>query len=172
MKETQSPMMFTDLEKLLGQNISVLKNVIGDNFKNELFGDNFYYIKDDKSSLYLNNKSFKTLSVLKDENNNIETITIHFLGIINRGFYDKLIAEYGIPNEIKVIHKRTEVSRNNLNDDNLNQSVTKNDIELIDGAFEDNPLFINWNKKSFVIQVFFKHKQGICDITFKRKDLK
>ena len=162
-------MQFNDFENLLGKHISNLTKILGNDFENKLFEKNFYYIKDENISKSLNQMSFRSLIIITNQKENIESITIHFMKTINSEFYNLLTKTYGNPNEIKVIEKREEISQNLIEDEKFNQQVKKYNLELRDGTFEENPLFINWIKSNFNVKVFQKEKQKTSDLTFENK---
>ncbi|VXB26759.1 conserved hypothetical protein [Flavobacterium sp. 9AF] len=80
-----------------------------------------------------------------------------------------MIEIYGNPNQIKVIEKREEISRHISTDETFRQEMTQNIIELREGSFEENPLYIIWEKEDFTITIFSRYKNGISEITFKNK---
>jgi len=164
--KTSDIMECSDFEKLLGKKISNLEEVIGKDFENKYFEKNYYYIKDETVSKSLNGISFNSISVQSDEKEIVESITIHFLEIINQEFYDQLIQLYDLPNEIKIIEKKEEISNKVIKDETFSQEVKKSNIELRDGSFEENPLYVSWKKENFNVKLFFRHKQGISEITF------
>lgn len=158
-----------DFEKLLGKNISIVKSVIGNDFENKIFGEIFYYIIDENFKKDLIGMPITSLTILSNDKHIIESVSVHFPTLITEDFYEKLIQLYGSPNEIKIIDKRTEVSREFISDEDFGQIVTKNDIELKNGSFKENPLFIIWEKENFTLKIFMRHKQGISEMTFKSK---
>ena len=164
-------MQFNDFENLLGKHISSLTKILGNDFENKLFEKNLYYIKDENISKSLNQMSFRSLIIITNQKENIESITIHFMKTINSEFYNLLTKTYGNPNEIKVIEKREEISQNLIEDEKFNQQVKKYNLELRDGTFEENPLFINWIKSNFNVKVFQKEKQKTSDLTFENKKI-
>ena len=159
-------MEFNDFENLLGKHISNATNILDNDFENKLFEKNFYYLKDENINKSLNDMFFRSLIIMTNEKENIESVTIHFTKIINSNFYNQLTKTYGNPNEIKVIEKREEVSQNLMEDNTFIQQVKKYNLELRDGTFEENPLFINWIKSNFNVKVFQKVKQKTSDLTF------
>jgi len=164
--KTSIIMEFKDFEFLLGKHVSTTTNIIGNEFENKLFENSFYYIKSEDLEKKLYEMQFKAITVLSNEDEIIKSVTIHFSKIVTKDFYNQLINEYGFPNEIKVIKKRKKISSEILNDEIFSQNMTKSNIELIDGTFEDEPLFIIWKDKDLKITIFFKRKQSVCDITF------
>lgn len=158
-----------DFKELLGKHISTVEKVISNDFENKLFGKEFYYIKDENITKNLYGISFNSLTILTDENEIIESITIHLPKVIDKEFYNQFIKIYGYPNEIKVIQRREEISNDFIEDEIFSQEVKKSNIELRDGSFEDNPLFIIWEKEKFVIKVLSRHEQGVSEITFENK---
>ncbi|WP_299883746.1 hypothetical protein [uncultured Lacinutrix sp.] len=158
-------MEFEKFEHILGKAISVVKKAIGKEFVNELFGSDFYYTYDFVSRDLYGTK-YNSLTILTDEKDAIQSVTIHFQNIINRKFYESFVKEYGEPNIIQVIDKREIISESKLEDNNFSQHLTKSNITLREGSFEENPLFIIWRKETFQIKAFLRHKQNISEITF------
>lgn len=163
-------MVRIEYETLLGKHSSIVKEVIGNDFDNKLFDKNFYYLKNENLKKNLHGINYNTISISSDKNEIIESVTVHFSSIINKEFYEKLNQIYGLPKEIKVISKREIVSESNDNDTFFSQNMRKSNIELQNGSFEENPLYIIWNKDNFEIIIFTRHNIGISEITFKVKN--
>jgi hypothetical protein len=160
-------MEFSKYENLLEKHTSCIKEVLGDNFDNKLFGKYFYHIEDENISKKIYDINYNSVSILSNENEIIESVTIHFLQTIDRAFYDQLLQKYGLPKEIKVISKREVVSESNNNDLVFSQNMRKSNIELRNGLFEENPLYIIWKKDNFDIIIFTRHEQNMSELTFK-----
>lgn len=159
-----------NFESLLGTPVSNVTNFIGDDFENKLFQKNFYYTKYKDEVIYKKfyGMSFNCVSLQTDEKEIIEAITVHFSSVTNRAFYDQMIATYGTPNQIKIIDKRVEISRSKSTDDTFNQEMSQGIIELREGTYEENPLYIIWEKENYTITIFSRYKNGISEVIFKK----
>ena len=162
-------MKCTDYESLLGKHITNTEDILGSDFDNKLFEKYFYYVKDENIKKNLYGIDYNSISILTDKNEIVESVTIHFLSTINKDVYDQLILKYGLRNEIKVIEKKVIVSENKINNEVFSQEIKKSNVELRNGSFEENPLYIIWHKDNFEIIIFTRHNMGISEITFKNK---
>ncbi len=166
-------------EDLLKEHISVAKEITGNDFEESNINiDNFknkhYSIKSnlDYNPLEIRNlygMPYKFLFIQTDKNDTIQSVTIYFHKLINRQFYDAFNRVYGEPNNILIIDKRTVISENNEEDETygFKQHTRKSDLELREGSFEENPLYIIWKKDSYEIKALLRHKQNTSELTFK-----
>lgn len=161
-------------ESLLGKHFSYVKDVTRRDFKkNEFEKDgfiiNFYSnknsIEKDFYGMTYNYMTFQTT-----DKDTIQSVSIHFNKVLNRQFYDSFILKYGEPKSILVIDDREVESETILKDKNgkITQRLRKSKIELKEGSFEDEPLFIIWEKEAFNIKAFIRQKQNISEITFSK----
>lgn len=162
-------MQFKDFENLLEKLESNVKEILGDEFQNILFEKTFYYLVDENLNKKLNGMSFNSISIITNEIEIIKGVTVHFSKIINEEFFNQLIQIYGEPNSIKVIYKKEEKSKDIIEDEGFSQEVKKSNIELIEGSFKEDPLYIIWEKEKFIITIFSRYDQGISEISFKSK---
>ncbi len=156
-------------EELLGKHLSYVEKTVGSNFRKNDF-------EKVKISLYSSqnfNMDFHGIfsyfiSVETDKNDIVKAITIHFGEVINRQFYDSFIENYGEPNHIYVMSNIKVISETSPHetDDPFHRNLTKREGDLIEGTFEDKPLFMIWEKDGFYIQAFLRHKQNISEIMF------
>lgn len=165
-------MDFITLENLLDKHIAVAENHFGIDFKVNV------YKKDDFEAKFYSNKdyikkdfygmNYNQITINTNPNDTIESITIHFREVINNRFYNLFTEKYGKPDSILVIKNRQTVSETILKDKDgkINQHLRKNKIDLEEGTFEENPLYIIWKKKNYEIKAFLRHKTGISEITF------
>ncbi|TPV34696.1 hypothetical protein FJ651_03965 [Paucihalobacter ruber] len=67
-----------------------------------------------------------------------------------------------------VVEKRTVLSENSGEDEmyGFKQYLRKSELELREGTFEENPLYIIWNKEQYMIKALLRHNQNISEITF------
>jgi len=159
------------LEYLLGKNYLSINEFVSCNFRTKEYGDGFYINSEFLDEIYYT-MPYNFITILTDEKKNIESVTVHFKGIINREFYDVFNSVYGEPNSMLVIEKRNVISEGIYGDDNFKYSARKSDLELREGTFEENPLFIIWEKDGFEIKAFLRQKNSFnkSEITFKKLD--
>lgn len=156
-----------EFEKLLGKHVSVFEETIGDDFENKLFGNSFYYISDEFNKKYYSDMQYHNLTISTNQNHIVESISIHFPKVIDRQFYDSFIEKYGEPNKTQVIDKRHVINEGSYTTGELKiQKLSKSELEMREGTFDEKPLFIIWEKEHFYIQAFLRHKQNISEITF------
>ncbi|WP_103069105.1 hypothetical protein [Aquimarina sediminis] len=155
-------------EQLLGKPLSVFEKTIGNDFENRLHGKSFYYIPNEHIEKNFFNMTYNIITILKNEKEVVQSISIHFPKTINRKFYDLFVEEYGKPNNIQVIKGQEFVSESHLKDKNgkILQTARKGNFDLVEGTFDEKPLFIIWKKENFYVQAFLRHEQNISEITF------
>lgn len=152
-------------EKLLGEHVSSFEKVIGSEFDNKLFQKKFYYILDTNVKKSFYGMFYNTLSIMTDDRQSVESITIHFHRVMDRAFYSSFIEEYGEPDSIQIIKNRRIVNETKTKEGTLRKS----EIDLQEGNFDEKPLYITWKKNNFIIKAFLRHKQNISEITFSIK---
>ena len=163
-------MNYMRFEKLLGEHVSVLKEAIGNDFENKLFGKNVYYIKDDLIIKDFFGVPYNHINITTNEKGIVESITLHFQGMIHREFYDAFNKVYGEPDHIQVIENRQFVSESFIKDDNgkVTEHLRKNTFDVREGTFEEKPLWIIWEREHFQIKAFLRHKNNRSEMTFKK----
>ncbi len=161
-------MQYIDFEKLLGQDISIVEDSIGGEFGNTLFHKSFYYITDESIKKSFYGMSYNMMTILTNEKDIVESISIHFSSVINRQFYDEFLGAYGKPDNIQVIENRQLESESVKKDDDgkIIETLRKSTFDLREGTFEEKPLYIIWKKENYEIKAFLRHKQNISEITF------
>ncbi|WP_139062586.1 hypothetical protein [Aquimarina megaterium] len=158
-----------EFEKLLGKHVSIFEETIGNDFENKLFRKHsFYSIKDEFVKKYFFGLNYNTIAIQTDENEIIESISIHFRKVIDRQFFDLFVEKYGEPDHTYIISNIKVVSETTPHESNdpFHQNLTKREGDLIEGTFDEKPLFMIWEKDNFYIQAFLRHKQNISEITF------
>ncbi|MBO3100316.1 hypothetical protein [Gelidibacter pelagius] len=155
-----------EFEFLLGKPVSKFSETIGNDFENKLFKNNFYYIPDDTSKKNFCEMDYNCLSILTDEIDNVQSITIHFREIISIHSYNLLIKKYGKPNNILIAENKQVISESISEDVDFRQHLTKSNFDLKEGTFEENPLYIIWLKENYQIKAFLRYKQKTSEITF------
>ncbi|WP_418639611.1 hypothetical protein [Winogradskyella sp.] len=161
-------MNYIDFENLLGKHILTVEEKIGKNFENTLSDKNFYYIQNELIKKELYAMPYNCLTILTNENDTVQSISVHFREVINRQFYDSFNKDYGKPNSILVIENRKTISKTITKDKNGNiiQSLRKGEFDLREGNFEEKPLYIIWKKEDYQIKAFLRHKQNMSELTF------
>ena len=160
-------MDYKEFENLLGKHFSFTKEVFGIDFKSTNYGTKFY-----TNSEYLNTEfygipyNFITITVNKEDI--VQSITVHFQEVINRQFYDLFIKKYGEPNSIQVIENK-KIESKTLGE-GFFQHLTKSSFDLREGTFEEDPLYIIWEKEHFQVKAFLRHKNSISEIIFSKTD--
>ncbi|MDO5981862.1 hypothetical protein [Flavivirga spongiicola] len=165
-------MDYIEFEKVLGKHISIAEEVIGTDFENKLFGKSYYYIADELIKKEFCGTRYNMLTIMTNEKDTVQSITVHFQKVIDRQFYDVFIEKYGKPDNIQIIENRKVESESVIKDDNgkIVERLRKSTLNLKEGSFEEKPLYIIWKKEGFEIKVFLKHKQNISEITFSIKN--
>jgi len=163
-------MNFKEFENLIGKDISTANYILATDFDNKALGGNLYFSNSDVSN-YFYGMPYKVISIKTNDMGVIEAITIVFLGVIDRSFYDTFILDYGEPNTIQVIDGRDDIGKWTKPDvkeeGDIEQSVRKVTLIMKEGKFEDNPLFMIWNKKRYQIRTLLKYEQNMSEITFR-----
>jgi len=149
-------------EDLIGKEISLANSIFDTEFKNNLSGLKNLYIAYLDSPKRFFNQQYSILSITVDDNNLINSITIHFLDVFDYCFFSSFNKEYHTPYKILVIDNKKVINKEKSGARTITQSQGK----LQEGNFEDRPLFIYWENKSFQIKAFFRYKQNVSEITF------
>ena len=160
-------MDYKKFENLLGKHISVATEVIGNDFENKLFGNNFYYT-DNFINKDFYNMSYNSLTILIDEEDIIQSITVHISEVVNREFYNPFTVNYGYPDTMHIAESKKVISEDNLYSKSLSQNLKKVKVELREGKFDENPLFIVWKKEDYEIKILIRKEQNTSDITFSK----
>ncbi|MCB0744779.1 MAG: hypothetical protein KDC67_12800 [Ignavibacteriae bacterium] len=154
-------------ENLLGKHVSTAKDFTGCDFNgNNIQGKNFtmnIYTNDELINKYFYGMKYNFITILTDDQEIIQSITIHFYELINREFYDTFNKDYGKPDHIQVVENRRTVSESFGK--GFFQHLKKSTFDLREGTFEENPLYIIWKRKHFQIKAFLR-QQNMSEITF------
>ena len=98
----------------------------------------------------------------------VKGIIIHFNSIIDHSFYDAFVLDYGNPDTIQVIDGYNSIGE--WTKDDPNHRVRKITYIMKEGEFEDEPLFMIWNKKDYQVKILIKREQNIyffiCSIIY------
>ncbi len=160
-------MDYIKFEALLGKHISTVEDSIGSDFENTLFQKDFYYITDELVKKDFFGMKYNMLYIKTNDKDAVEAISILFQKVITRQFYDTFVKEYGEPIHTQVITKRKEViEKQEKTDSDFASNAKKYEIELREGTFEENPLYIIWKKEGYEIKAFLRHEQNISEVTF------
>ncbi|MEB3344985.1 hypothetical protein U6A24_05915 [Aquimarina gracilis] len=156
-----------EFEELLGTHISTFETTIGNEFENKLFGETFYYTVDEFVKKDFFNIKYNIMTISKNEDNMVRSISIHFREIINKQFYDLFVEKYGEPDHTYVMSNMKVVSEGLYkSDDGFSSNLRKREGDLVEGTFDDKPLAIIWEKDGYYIQAFLRHEQNISEIMF------
>uniref|UniRef100_UPI0040493FCE hypothetical protein n=1 Tax=Gelidibacter sp. TaxID=2018083 RepID=UPI0040493FCE len=153
-----------EFENLLGEHLSVVEEKIGFDFQKN--HDNKFYINREFLDNYFYEMPYNFITISTNENDIVQSVTIHFNEIISRPSYNLLIKSYGKPSNIQVIENRQIISESNYEEDNFKQHLTKRTFDLREGTFEENPLYIIWKKETYQIKAFLRQNQNMSEITF------
>jgi len=150
-------------ESLIGKDVSYADQILLDEgFENKKSSRNLYSILDKNKWFY--SMPYNTISITPDENKMVRSIIIHFNSIIDLNFYDAFVLDYGNPESIQVFDGYDSIGE--WTKDDPNQRVRKTTYKLKEGKFEDEPLFMFWNKNGYQIKSLTKHKQNLSLISF------
>ncbi len=156
-----------EFEKLLRKHISIVEEIIGDDFENTLSRKSFYFISDEFVKKKFLNMSYNCLDINTNKNDIVASISIHFSEVIDRQFYNTFVEKYGTPDQIYVRSNVKVISEEvYTSDDDFSSNLKKREGDLIEGTFDEKPLFMIWEKDDFYIQAFLRHEQNICEILF------
>jgi len=163
-------MNLKEFENLIGQDISYANQVlIDEGFEYHKPLEDPFYTSDSYVDFY--GMPYNLISIITDDKNMINSITIHFNAIINKSFYDAFILDYGNPDTTQIIDGRDFVgkwTKTNVKDKGeIEHRVRRVTLKMREGKFEENPLFMIWNKKGYQIKTLSKHEQNMSTITFR-----
>ncbi len=95
-------------------------------------------------------RTYHYLKVNTNKNDTIQKFTLGIPGTINRPMYDQMVAKYGVPDEMtkkdKEIIGKPSTSANRI-------TAIESTFTLKVCTFEEDPLFIVWNKEDFIIKI-------------------
>jgi len=160
-------MGFKEFETLIGKEITIANQILLDEgFEHINFLEiNSYTLGDDFKFFY--GMPYKIISIMTDNKNTITSITIHLLEVIDSDFYNAFILDYGNPNTVQVVDKPEFIGEWKKLDKEFNSRGRKVSLIMKEGTFEENPLFMLWNKEDYSIKAFLRHEQNISEITFR-----
>ena len=165
-------MNYKQFEQLLGKPFSEVKEITNCDFKVRDRNEIKFYMNTEFFTRSLYGMVYNFISITTDHNDNVDSFCIHFHKVIDQSFYDAFVAQYGEPDNIHVISKRTVISEGKYVSDNgdFTSNVRKSEVDVREGTFDEKPLFIIWNKKDYKIKALLRHKQNISKITYSRID--
>jgi len=154
-------------EELLGQHISLAEQVIGSSFEIK------NYNQDDSSIRYYCNKNviidknfygikYGYVYINTNKNGIIQSISIYFNRIIDRKFYSAFNKVYDIPNSIQVIESKHLINKTLRKDKDgrVIQEIKESRLNLREGSFDENPLYITWCKANYEIKALLKNENS------------
>ena len=78
-----------------------------------------------------------------------------------------IVKVYNKPNNILVIEASETTSEGFLEGKSFNQKLRKNNIQLREGKFDENPLFIVWTKEDYEVKFFFRYNNNSSEVTYR-----
>ena len=161
-------MSFERFENLIGKDISYANQILlVEGFQHKNLLEVNLYTSNSYKEFY--RMSYNMVSIMTDENKIIKDITIHFHHIIDSSFYNSFTVDYGNPDAILVIDKDdSEGKFKEINPKKeFDHKLKKVTLKVVEGKFEDGPLFMIWKKDHYDIKILKKREQNISEITFR-----
>jgi hypothetical protein len=159
-------MRIENFTHFLGKNVKTIE--FGDQIvPNRVQGDNkIGYFFFEEPFIYFNN-SINHLYFLVDDQDIIIEIYIYLNVLIDKKFYQTFIKLYGQATELLVndgiIYDRKPVRIRN-------STIKKTAYEVRNGKFEENPVFIKWNKAGYEVKIVMKYDKNVSEILFRRTE--
>lgn|SRR5690606_4629378 len=153
------------LKNLLGKNISEAYELIDNGFELDTSNNNLYFMSTESYKYFYDMPTYYIL--ISNNENIIDSITLYFHGIIDKGFYSSFTNDFGNPSTIQVIENVEIISEEKLTESPFSQHLRKNFIETKEGTFDEKPLFMIWDKESYQIKILLNHQSNISIITFR-----
>ena len=159
-------MSFIEYQDLIGKNISVIHQVLGNDFEYDSSNHNLYF-KADESYKYFYGMPCSYI-IISNKNYVVDSITFYFNEIISKTFYDSFVRDFGRPNTIQVVEK-TEILDSGVNDEDQRfaQYLEKRFLTTREGSFEEKPIYMIWKNKKFQIKILQRYSQNITEIVFR-----
>ncbi len=154
-----------NFEKLVGKRIPEINSILNCVLENNLINKNFYY-GNTKEERLLYGINYNVISLTTDNNKNITSITIHLKNVIGNDFYNLFIAEYGKPTSILIIEREIILSETESTGGSFNQKMRSGELEMKEGEFNENPLYIIWKKKGYKIKILIRRDRNTTDVIF------
>ena len=162
---------YTSFEQFIKKDISVIENIIELNFElknSDINNSNikFYTAHNFEDHDFYTFPSRYISVTTEDDYKTVKSITILFQGVINRSFYDAFTAQYGKPDHILIAENRQLTEEGTIKNDTGKWEAKKYTIDLREGTFEENPLYIVWKKEDYQIKAYLRPEQNMSEITF------
>jgi hypothetical protein len=154
-----------NIEHYLGKNISEIRSKIS------LVEDSYspiydkLYKSDNTLFVFYPPEKYKTLFWGINSNNIITSIFFSTQNIIDSNFFLFLVKKYGVPTQMIKMGTITEASKS-VSDDYIATSKIAGASHC---SFEENPLYIIWNKVNYKIDVNMNYQRNTSLITFELK---
>ncbi len=161
-------MDFKEFEKLIGKDISYANLILLDEgFKYHKPLEIPFYTSDSYQWFY--GMPYNMISIITDDKDMVKSVTIHLHKVIDSRFYDLFILDYGNPDTTQVVEGYDSVGKwtGNELEEEIELKARKVTFKMKEGTFEENPLFMIWNKKAYQVRALSKHEQNISEITFR-----
>ena len=158
--------MNVNFYNLLGKNILFAEKNLNCIFEKSS-DENIYYafspVKYGKGMQYNGTIILKT-----DEDDLINEVDINHGFVMGHEFYNKFVKCYGVPDSIKVIEKIEIIDQGRAKDSDFDQYLKKSFLKMKDGTFDENPLYMIWEKKDYQIKIVNRYEQNLTQIIFRR----
>lgn len=128
--------------------------------------DNYYSFKGDLDSKFYD-IPYIDLQVTVNNDKVVLSVSIIFIEVLDRTFYNEMVKCYGYPNNILAIDKLEQESKSEKNkDEDFNQILAKRSYSTKEVAFEDKPVWTIWKKGFYEISMEFYYKENRTQIIF------
>lgn len=151
------------VEKFLKKDIGYLKKEFS-LVRNETISENEINYTAISSIIY-KEKKCRSFFISTDLNGIINSIFFGINGEIDKNIFESMVLEYGKPDKMLKVEKVFEKEEKEGNE----YSSTTQRGSLRECTFQENPIFIIWNKPNFEIKISINSTQNSYLINFKLK---
>jgi hypothetical protein len=158
-----------DFSKLLGKEIyEVDRFLLGNNFQlNENLPKSYLVKKEIKSHYGLN---YLEVNFTNDKSGLVNSVSLTITEVVNKKTFELLNDEFGKPSSIKVIDQEIFLSSGSDSANN-NHTFNKGYATFKEGTFDDNPLFVIWDKDDLEVILHIRrgklYHQGFSILTYR-----
>ncbi len=157
-------------ELLIGKSINEASEILETDFNNDGMLYKHIYFTHFKEPRTFYNTPYRSVSLDIDRSDKITSITIHFTKYIDTVFYDSFSNHYGKPSKLLVVEER-ELKSESVDynvDGSISKRISEKKLNFREGKFEENPLFIFWNKKEYQIKILNREGyMAVSELTFR-----
>lgn len=154
--------MNLELEKFIGKHIDEVLKLEEIEHEHEKFCT--FKVKPDATFFEI---QYFNLQTTINTDKIIESVSINFALILDRVFYDKMIKDYGIPNNILVLDKLISESKTERTGE-FSQNLTKRHYSMKEVSFEDKPFSVFWKKRDYQIEMTFHYEHNGTQLKFRK----